>query len=457
MRSFAILFLAITAFAHAQTDRKYTGQHKFINNGIAFSRSGILHTDSAITFDGTELRIGSDLPKAGLGLGSRLIGVLSSESETQSRLCAFFHTVQSRPTSGGPQGVEGYIYTSNNEGSVKLGIATIGNIEHAGSGNMTYARSLQAGGIVSGNGTIHNLYGLFSTFAITGNGTIDKYYGAYLEPVYAGKGRVNTRFGFYAADPLAMNFFAGSVGIGKEPSSAFALETAGERPSIRINVKTGSSHGLELQKTEVQQSKPWRLYLPAESDELRVGKNGDILGFTSDGKIKILNAPKNDQEPTTLLTRDSRTGEVKSFMISPLAAKFLQADTKANVNPTMNLQPAQGGTYLPTAIAYKNADNVTPKKCNYTLVGNIVTVSGSIQVDCLAPSATTQVKITLPVKVNVSSESNLAGTGSGLAEDRPLVPLVVFGDEKNDMAVIRFFSDSSKNETYFFNFSYAVQ
>jgi len=61
---------------------------------------------------------------------------------------------------GGPQGLEGYVYIKHPEGKTRLAIGTIGNVEVAGSGAVTEIRSMQAGGIVSGSGRVDKWVGI---------------------------------------------------------------------------------------------------------------------------------------------------------------------------------------------------------------------------------------------------------------------------------------------------------
>lgn len=135
----------------------------------------------------------------------------SSTSATGNTLNGMFYVDQTVATTGGPQGVEGFVETSNSSGTVVLSIGAVGNVQHSGAGTLSYGRSVQAGGILSSNGTITDLSGLFSTYAITGSGTISTYYGAYLETPSAGSGTITNRYGLYSQDPNAINYFGGSI------------------------------------------------------------------------------------------------------------------------------------------------------------------------------------------------------------------------------------------------------
>lgn len=61
---------------------------------------------------------------------------------------------------GGPQALEGFTRVDT-RGSVRLALGTIGNVEQAGSGEIIEARSVQAGGVVTGTGPIRRWVGVF--------------------------------------------------------------------------------------------------------------------------------------------------------------------------------------------------------------------------------------------------------------------------------------------------------
>ena len=76
-------------------------------------------------------------------------------------LCGLFYASQSDPApDGGPQALEGYTVVQHDVGTVALAIGTIGNVELAGAGRTKEARSLQAGGVITGSGVTERWVGL---------------------------------------------------------------------------------------------------------------------------------------------------------------------------------------------------------------------------------------------------------------------------------------------------------
>lgn len=169
-----------------------------------------------------------------------IVSKKSSNAATGSILNAIFYIDQTVATTGGGQGVEGYVKSSNSTGTIVLNIGAVGNLEHSGSGTLQYGRCVQGGGIVSGSGTITDLAGFFSTFAITGSGTITTYYGLYLETPSEGGGTITNRYGVYSQDPDAINFFAGSVHLGSASQIGTATLAAGTVTVSNANVTSNS-------------------------------------------------------------------------------------------------------------------------------------------------------------------------------------------------------------------------
>jgi len=61
---------------------------------------------------------------------------------------------------GGPQAFEGYTYLMHPEGTTKLAIGTLGNVEVASAGSVKEVRTLQGGGVISGTGKVDRWVGL---------------------------------------------------------------------------------------------------------------------------------------------------------------------------------------------------------------------------------------------------------------------------------------------------------
>ena len=85
-----------------------------------------------------------------------------------------------------------------------------------------------------------------------------------------------------------------------------------------------------------------------------------------------------------------------------------------------------GATYTPSLTNVANLDGSTTFSFQYTLVNNMVTVSGRVQVDPTAPAAVTGLGIALPIASDFQASSdcggvafatNIAGQGAGIVAD----------------------------------------
>ncbi len=70
------------------------------------------------------------------------------------------------------------------------------------------------------------------------------------------------------------------------------------------------------------------------------------------------------------------------------------------------------GTYTPTVFSSTNVDASTTYVCQYLRVGNSVTVSGKIDVDCTTASTGFDLELTLPIASNFVNSEEAGGTGA---------------------------------------------
>lgn len=116
----------------------------------------------------------------------------------------------------------------------------------------------------------------------------------------------------------------------------------------------------------------------------------------------------------------------------------------------------ESGIFTPTLTNVTNVAASTPYQCQFMRVGNVVTVSGKIDIDVtLAASADTEVGMTLPRASDFSAEENLGGGASSDA----LASLIarIKADPTNDRASIVFKALSLSNDSYSFTFTYYIQ
>lgn len=116
------------------------------------------------------------------------------------------------------------------------------------------------------------------------------------------------------------------------------------------------------------------------------------------------------------------------------------------------------GTYTPTITNTSNVSaSSAPTPLQFIRVGNVVTVSGQINVTPTAAAANTEVRITLPVASNLAAVGNLVGTletttGAGNAR----VTGAIVGETSVDLARVLFDAQGTASHQLFCMFTYVV-
>ena len=112
------------------------------------------------------------------------------------------------------------------------------------------------------------------------------------------------------------------------------------------------------------------------------------------------------------------------------------------------------GTYTPTLTNVANIGASTAYLCQYFRVGDVVTVSGKVDIDPTTSGTSTQLGISLPVASNFSANQNCAGTAytTGLSGEGA----AIIADTVNDRAQMQWNTASTTNRAYYFSFTYRI-
>lgn len=115
------------------------------------------------------------------------------------------------------------------------------------------------------------------------------------------------------------------------------------------------------------------------------------------------------------------------------------------------------GTYTPTLTNVLSINASTAYKCQWMRVGNVVTVSGRVDMTPNGPTMASgiQLGISLPIASNFSASEDCGGA-IGIAQDTSWA-MSVRGDATNDRAEIAGVPNSSNNRAYYFTFTYEVK
>lgn len=109
------------------------------------------------------------------------------------------------------------------------------------------------------------------------------------------------------------------------------------------------------------------------------------------------------------------------------------------------------GTYLPTLTAVTNVAATTAYNCQYMRVGNVVNVSGKLDVDPTIVAATV-VGISLPIASTLSAAEKCSGVGASNAIVSESA--AIDGDTVNNRAQMDWITTSLANHTMYFSFQY---
>lgn len=112
------------------------------------------------------------------------------------------------------------------------------------------------------------------------------------------------------------------------------------------------------------------------------------------------------------------------------------------------------GTYTPVATGITNCDAVTAYECTWVQIGNIVQVSGRVDVDATA-SGDTRWSLTLPVPDDLTAIGDLAGVGA-VRTSSQTYPAAIYAGTSADEAEFRMYSASTSNREVYFNFAYRL-
>lgn len=117
------------------------------------------------------------------------------------------------------------------------------------------------------------------------------------------------------------------------------------------------------------------------------------------------------------------------------------------------------GTYTPTPTNGINVSASTAGVSSYSRVGDIVTVTGSIDVTCTSAANTASlIEVTLPIASNFTLSSDLRGVGSRDAPSGTAYsPAYMSANIANDRAYINFNATVAANSTLTYTFQYLVK
>jgi hypothetical protein len=174
---------------------------------------------------------------------------------------------------------------------------------------------------------------------------------------------------------------------------------------------------------------------------------GFLFKDAATGDIKLTAAPGGGSGITSI---NSETGSSQTIA----AGTGVSVNTTTNTHTiSLNTSFITAGTYTPTLTGVTNVTGTTAYACQYMRVGNVVTVSGKLNID-FTSTGLTEVGISLPIASSISNDFEVAGVGS-TSENSNLTG-AIGGDATNNRAHFGLFTGSSSSYNFYFTFTYQV-
>lgn len=314
---------------------------------------------------------------------------------------------------------------------------TAGSIQHFSASQTTFGAG----------STVTNQYGFSAENDLTG---ATNNYGFHSN-IASGTGRWN----FYAAG-TADNYFAGKVGIGFAPDHAILGAVGGATLPSPTTDATGDAYGTltlgntggtaasgafsaGIAFTGINTTRR-RAFIGAVQDTA----DGDQFGlqFFTRAQIATTNNALNGNYALHL-TYDNQVKIASDggLVISKTAVTAPEA-SDGNVF---------SGTYTPTLTNTTNVAASTAYVCQYMRVGNVVTVSGRVDID---PTATggTELRMTLPIASAMTLDYQVSGTFSSSNSNGGQIS----AETTADIARFIFSATDVANRGYYFTFTYRI-
>jgi hypothetical protein len=114
------------------------------------------------------------------------------------------------------------------------------------------------------------------------------------------------------------------------------------------------------------------------------------------------------------------------------------------------------GTYTPTLTNTTNVAASTAHVGQWIRVGNVVTVSGRVDVDATAAGALTTLGMSFPIASAITLATQAAGSAANDGVLSAVRTAAIFGDATNDRATFQLLTDTLANETYFYHYTYVI-
>ena len=194
------------------------------------------------------------------------------------------------------------------------------------------------------------------------------------------------------------------------------------------------------------------------SKNVAIGYDIDYQSNTADGQLTIQNAIFGTGNTGTGTT--ASTGKIGIYTVAPTCALDVTggiATSRVAVTaPATTDGNIFSGTYTPTLTGITNVTSSTAYVCQYMRVGNVVTVSGKIEVTPTLNNAQTTIGISLPIASNFASSQQCGGSSHTVANTVAGHGGAIYADATNDRAEMDYFETHGASDTFAFSFTYQI-
>lgn len=327
------------------------------------------------------------------------------------------------------------------------------------------------------------------------------YYG--IQAGYTVHGNYNLAIGHFAMGSTTINAGTYNIAIG---TNALLTQTAGANnigigTSTMVNLTGAGNVAIGFSALNAVIGGGYNISLGFQSGNaittgsknVTIGYDVDAQSNTADGQLSIQNAIFGTGNTGTGTT--ASTGNIGIYIPAPSARLHLPAGTAtANTAPlkltsgTNLTTPEDGaleydgtelyftpsttryklgqvtagsstiasGTYTPTLTGVTNVTSTTAYVCQYMRVGNVVTVSGKIEVTPTVNNAQTTIGVSLPIASNFANSQECGGAAHSVANTVLGHGAAIYADATNDRAEMDYFETHGASDTFSFSFTYQI-
>lgn len=257
----------------------------------------------------------------------------------------------------------------------------------------------------------------------------------------------------------------GAAVRGLSSGTAYAVEGSNTSTGLAVFASSVDNYSVVAQRIAASTNTviPVIQVSRASTGTVANGIGGSIEFFTeTDGASQISSTIESSWTDVTSATRTSRLAFTTVNSAAQSTKLTIEGDGRiygtalhnnAGAVTGTTTQYIASGTYTPDLFNTTNVSASTAYVCQWMRVGNVVTVSGKVDIDATLAAAT-ELGMSLPIASAFAAEENLGG--SAVSAAAASLSAAVRGDVANDRISIVFIATSLTNDSYYFEYSYVI-